>query len=408
MSFRKSKLILLIGLLTFGLAACGEKGDNPGKLNQEIAEASSNVDKGNTENTDLVSNDNKNEDIKDKNTEKESNDKGQEKHKNSKVQAIYDALDKNEYEEALVLIKATEDSLETREKERLLGISYIGVLDNKKAIEHLVNCLSNSNGYIGELDYDTNYYLALAYSREGHYEKALDIYKAIINIKEDETRAHYFSGVTLLNMGRKTDAILAFDKAMELSVNGNKSDFEQIIEIYLVLDQYGYTEQGREYIQTVLKNNTIKDDLNKGKMYFYINEYQSAIDIIEPLLEVESPKKESELSMFLGLSYEALGDKNYAVKVYENSLKKKEDAALYNQLGVCQLERKSYDSALEAFKQGLELEDPIYTKYLRFNEIVALEYLGEFEKVKGLLVEYLKSYPNDEAAIREQKFLKTR
>ena len=45
---------------------------------------------------------------------------------------------------------------------------------------------------------------------------------------------------------------------------------------------------------------------------------------------------------------------------------------------------------------------------LLFNEIVAYEHLGEFEKATSLMKEYLVAYPDDELAIREFEFLSTR
>ena len=45
---------------------------------------------------------------------------------------------------------------------------------------------------------------------------------------------------------------------------------------------------------------------------------------------------------------------------------------------------------------------------LKFNEIVAYEYLNEFEQATILLDNYLKIYPDDEQAKREYGFLSTR
>jgi TolA-binding protein len=45
---------------------------------------------------------------------------------------------------------------------------------------------------------------------------------------------------------------------------------------------------------------------------------------------------------------------------------------------------------------------------LSFNEIVAYEYLQDYQKAAVLLKAYLQNYPDDQAAIREQQFLSTR
>ena len=45
---------------------------------------------------------------------------------------------------------------------------------------------------------------------------------------------------------------------------------------------------------------------------------------------------------------------------------------------------------------------------LSFNEIVAYEYLEDYQKAAVLLKAYLQNYPDDQTAIREQQFLSTR
>ena len=56
----------------------------------------------------------------------------------------------------------------------------------------------------------------------------------------------------------------------------------------------------------------------------------------------------------------------------------------------------------------MALGDAAVMQSLSFNEIVAYEYLGEYQKAEVLMTGYLKSYPDDEAALREQIFLATR
>jgi TolA-binding protein len=45
---------------------------------------------------------------------------------------------------------------------------------------------------------------------------------------------------------------------------------------------------------------------------------------------------------------------------------------------------------------------------LLYNEIVAYEKLGQFSKAEEMMQSYLKSYPDDQDAQREQLFLQTR
>ena len=47
-------------------------------------------------------------------------------------------------------------------------------------------------------------------------------------------------------------------------------------------------------------------------------------------------------------------------------------------------------------------------RVLEFNQIVAYEYTGDFKQAAVLMEAYLKKYPDDEKALREYEFLKTR
>ena len=138
-------------------------------------------------------------------------------------------------------------------------------------------------------------------------------------------------------------------------------------------------------------------------MYFFLGEYEQARQILEK--EKSSGK---QAVTYLGMTYEKLGDYNYACSLYNNYLLSEADASLYNQLGLCKMQMEDYEAALTAFQEGMKVENCPCMQSLRFNEIVAYEYLGEFEKAKVLMESYLLTYPDDEEAKREQEFLKTR
>ena len=92
----------------------------------------------------------------------------------------------------------------------------------------------------------------------------------------------------------------------------------------------------------------------------------------------------------------------------QDVLKQGPDAEIYNQLGLCELAKKDYQKALEAFQAGKQIEGNSLMQTLSFNEIVAYEYLQDYQKAAVLLNAYLQNYPDDQAAIREQQFLSTR
>ena len=73
-----------------------------------------------------------------------------------------------------------------------------------------------------------------------------------------------------------------------------------------------------------------------------------------------------------------------------------------------QVKGGDYEAALAAFQAGMNVEGNTVTQSLKFNEIVAYEYLGQYDKAKLAMEQYLALYPDDEKAQREAVFLKTR
>ncbi|MBQ5897674.1 MAG: tetratricopeptide repeat protein, partial [Oscillospiraceae bacterium] len=144
---------------------------------------------------------------------------------------------------------------------------------------------------------------------------------------------------------------------------------------------------------------------DKGRMYFYMGDYQKAY----LALEEAKGQKGVEAYLYLGKAYEATGDYNYASSVYNSYLSKNTgNATIYNQLGICEMQKGQYTKALDAFQKGLATGDKTMQQSLQFNEIAAYEHMGEYKKAAVLMESYIKNYPDDEKARREYEFLSTR
>jgi TolA-binding protein len=72
------------------------------------------------------------------------------------------------------------------------------------------------------------------------------------------------------------------------------------------------------------------------------------------------------------------------------------------------MNQEKYTEAAEAFQNGIDLGASDYLQELKFNQIVADEYLGEFDTAKSLIAEYVQSYPDDSNAKKEYEFLLSR
>lgn len=308
-----------------------------------------------------------------------------------------------EYDSALESFQLAQ---EAGENQRLIyrgqGIAYLGKTMYAEAAEALEKALSCSDGRIENMDYDINYYLATAYYKMGERDKAIQVYDAIVALKEKEADAYYLRGVIYVEKGNLEKAQADFDKTMALT----PENYDRLIEIYCVLEANGYKEVGQEYLQTAMDGGTKNmTNYEKGRICYYLGDYDNA----RTYLEKARDNSGYEAVLFLGKTYETLGDNNYAISVYNTYLENGNDnPRVLNQLGLCRMKAEDYKGALMAFQAAMNVPDNGMMQTLKMNEIIAYERLGEFKQASVLLESYLKTYPDDEVAKREYTFLKTR
>lgn len=314
------------------------------------------------------------------------------------------AVENTDYAGALEYFdQALEQKEDAMELYRGYGLAYMGMSEYGQAVTALEQSLQCSDGRLSEYEYDINYYLATAYFKENRLVDAVEVYDAIIALRPKEKDAYYLRGVAKLANGEYDTAVADFDKAIDL----DRNDYSIYINIYTTLREYGHEKEGLAYLQGVMDTETTKmSNYDKGRICYYLGDYTNACTYLEQAYNA-APGEESML--FLGRSYEADGNLNYAVTLYTKYLQENpQSAAVYNQLGLCKLDQGEYSAALEAFETAMQLEDNGMFQTLKFNEIVAYEYLGDYRKATVLIESYLTSYPDDEVAKREYIFLQTR
>ena len=308
-----------------------------------------------------------------------------------------------DYQGALAELDVAEESGENiRLINRARGIAHMGLTEYDQAVEDFLAALSGSNGLVENVDFDLNYYLAAAYTKSGQYALAEETYDAILALRESESDAYFLRGNIRLGLNDLEGAKADFDKVVSME----PENYDRLIDIYEVLNNFGLDYVGREYLQTALDaDGKGLDNYVRGRIYYCLGEYERAYLALEQAKE----RGGEESYLYLGRAYEATGDYNYAANVYNSYLNSHDGSAeLYNQLGLCEMSRGDYQKALEAFQAGMQLEDNSILQTLSFNEVVAYEYLGEYEKAAVLLNSYLNNYPDDTLARREYDFLRTR
>ncbi len=284
---------------------------------------------------------------------------------------------------------------------RGLGIAYMGLGDYADAETAFLNSVRNAEGTATALVYDTNYYLASAYMKQGKYADAEKIYSAIIGLKKKEKDAYYLRACAILRQNRYDEAVLDFEKAFALG----SDDVELVTDAFVEMQAAGYTEQGRKYLEEFMKKREKSlDNGEKGVICYYLEDYENARIYLDSYVNEDDVQR----LQILGQTYEKLGDMNYAAVVYQKYLESHEpNAAIYNSLGVCLMNQQKYDEALAVFESGVAMGASDYLQELKFNLIVANEYTGNFEQAKAMMQEYLQTYPDDAQAKRENEFLKT-
>lgn len=322
---------------------------------------------------------------------------------NENITAGMEAIEALDYDTALASFAAAGEAGEDpRLRYRGEGIAYLGKTQYADASAAFEMALASSSGRVDGMDFDINYYLATAYYRQGESDKAIAAYDAIIGLRPEERDAYYLRGTIFAQRGRLEEALADFDKTVSL----NTRDYDRLISIYCVLEEYGYRESGQAYLQSAMESGTkYMTNFEKGRISYYLEDYENARNYLEKARDENG----YEAALFLGRTYETLGDFNYAVSVYNTFLDGgEENAQILNQMGLCKMQMRDYGGALEAFQRAIQIEDSGMLQVLKMNEIVAYENLRDFGKAASLLESYLKTYPDDTTAKREYEFLKTR
>lgn len=313
------------------------------------------------------------------------------------------AIEELRYEDALA---SFDQALLSGEDKRLVyrgqGLANLGLTRYDEAAAALERCLASGSSVPDDMDYDVNYYLATAYYKAERLEDAKKVYDAILALRSNAREAYFMRGIVQLKLGNYELGKPDFDRAVELAPN----DYDQLVEIYKVLNETGYREAGAAYLEAALKN-APKDmgNYDKGRIYFYLEDFESARNYLEQARDAGDDKA----TYYLGKTWENLGEYNYAASVYVAYLQNQgESALIYNQLALCDMELGDYDGALAALQSGLALNDAALRQTLAFNQIVAYERKGDFKKAASLMAQYVQTYPDDETAVREYEFLRSR
>lgn len=300
------------------------------------------------------------------------------------------------------LVAATEAGENAALIAREQGIALMGMGNLEEAVDSFLHSLTYSDSDVDYFDFDVNFYLAECYEHMRKYQDAIDTYTAIIGLSGKDVTALSKRGAAYLQLGDKESALEDFNKALELDEN----NYDLRIEVASKLFDASMDSEGQELLNNFLVEKDKKlSKFEKGKIYFYMKDYENAKQLFEEAREDD----DTITVLFLGKAYEYLNDYNYAISTYQNYLSTHPDEAIiYNHMGLAKIKAGDYVGAREAFSAGRSIESNGMDQTLWFNEIVACEKGGEFEAARNMLQSYISRYPDDEEAVREFEFLRSR
>lgn len=149
--------------------------------------------------------------------------------------------------------------------------------------------------------------------------------------------------------------------------------------------------------------------VDKGTELLEEEKYEEAQAVFQE--SIEKDKELSEAYRGLGIAYMEQGEYEKALWAFEKALgeETKETAVLDNLMGVCALKSEQYQKAVNFFEKALDSSELVeeLQREIGWNLVVSYEGLGEYQKAKDKLEQYLEVYPDDEKALKEQEFLNT-
>jgi tetratricopeptide (TPR) repeat protein len=245
-------------------------------------------------------------------------------------------------------------------------------------------------------------------------------------------------GIALLNSGSYSEATEKFAAALKIKEGKKQGDLEKDIRSYLAEAEYragDYASADRTYAELIGQNGNQPAWLYL-RMVCIVRGKGSADDALSCYNTAEeaadTEKKSSGTEALRMNALYALGSyltgsgkddrTDTALSLYEKAAENetRQNAELFNRIGMIYFGRKNYDKALPDFEKGISLlpsggsgtdqngGSEKTAAALYFNEASCYEYLGQYKKALEKFEAYEEKYGPDEKAQHEIVFLKTR
>lgn len=310
-------------------------------------------------------------------------------------------VESENYEEALEQFKELKKAdVDLRRVYRGMGIAYMGMEQYEDAISAFEKSLKEAGGKISDWEYDTNYYLAIAFEKSGNRQEAIDTWSNLLAVKK-ESESYFQRGLLYLKDKKEDKAEKDFDAA--IAVDGENAALPIRIWESVGAD---YPELGAKYLQELVKREAKSGEAlyYKGLAYLKLGETTAAEDTLKQAVK----KGYSEANLTLGEMFNVEESYDYAIGFYQAYLKDNPDSEkAYEELMAAQMVQKDYTGALATFDAAKEKKN-MNGENLDWYEIVCYEYMGDYATAREKAAAYVEAWPRNEKAVKEYEFLQTR
>lgn len=283
------------------------------------------------------------------------------------------------------------------------GIAYYRAHDYKKSIEKFNKALAINE--LQDMNQDILSYKGMAQAKSGLYKEAAATYTKIIEENKNKGDAYKTRGDIYCRMGEYKKSLTDYDKAIKLEPRNYDFYFGKY---FLMLD--GKDEAGAKEVLSkaeAINGTTEADKFNMAKVMFFKKDYDTALQMFGEAFG----NGFTESYYYLGRIYEQKKDYENAAenyKKYVESDEGRDNGEAYNRAAECLIKLKNYEEALGLIENGIKVNNVDVNQALKRSQIVVNEHLDRFEEAYKLAKEYVKEYPEDEAAQKEEVFLNSR
>ena len=282
------------------------------------------------------------------------------------------------------------------------GLNLMDKSDYKGAVKNFDKALELSSS-VNKKEEDISTHKAAAQYLSGDKKAAIKTISNLIFYSKKNPDYYYIRGSFYADQNDFKKADKDYKKALEL----NKNDYKMCFSIYENLSSREYPNNAETYLDKVLSSDSNDGEIYyaKGQAYLYKGNTKDAMDAFDKAVGHNYP------TGHLGKAkcYKLDGDKKTAAsEIVKFEKNEKNSSEKYGKAAEALMEVGNYKEALSSVREGLKLNKITNEQELRKNEIICLEYLGQFNKAKTKAKSYVKDYPGDHTMLREWSILSTR